>query len=161
MVPTKGAGGFDKGEPLQNLYVLDSHWHIVFIRCVHPATNINILNGTNGRAVIDGHIQPKIHLHVEAFSGKSEVYVELGTDMYTTIDIDARSTFTSEPSVIVPVLEPPKARSVDEVTRGWVGVKGGILISSASKGAFWGSSETKQGQLLKQEWNISKVRSFL
>lgn len=133
----------------------------MFTRYVHPATNINILNGTNGRAVIDGHIQPKIHLNVKAFSGKSEVDVELGADMYTTIDVDARSTFTSEPSVIVPALEPPKARSVDGITSGWAGVKGGMVLSSVSKGTFGHSSETRESPFSKQEWNISKVRGLL
>ncbi|KAG9227661.1 hypothetical protein CCMSSC00406_0000693 [Pleurotus cornucopiae] len=118
------------------------------------STNISILNGTNGRAVINSHIQPKIHLHVEAFSGKSDVNVELGMDMYTKIDVGAESSpFTS---AIVPALEPAKTRGVDRVTSGWAGVKGGIVLSSASKGAFGGSSDMKEEPLFNKEWDISK-----
>ncbi|KAF9493578.1 hypothetical protein BDN71DRAFT_1450045 [Pleurotus eryngii] len=123
------------------------------------STNIDILNGTNGRVVIDGHIQPKIHLHVTAFSGKSAVDVELGVDMYTKIAIGAQSSpFTSEQPATVPALGSPKTRGVgvDGATSGWAGVKGGIMLSSASKGAFWSSSEMKEGPFLKQEWDISK-----
>ncbi|KAF4577283.1 rRNA-processing protein and EBNA1-binding protein ebp2 [Pleurotus pulmonarius] len=117
------------------------------------STNINILNGTNGRAVIDGHIQPKIRLRVEAFSGKSELDVELGVDMYTAIDIDAGGTSTSQQPVIAPTPGPSKTRSV--VTSGWAGVKGGIALNSSFKEASWGSNNIKDGSLLKKEWNIS------
>ncbi|KAL4261703.1 hypothetical protein AB1N83_006663 [Pleurotus pulmonarius] len=117
------------------------------------STNINILNGTNGRAVIDGHIQPKIRLRVEAFSGKSELDVELGVDMYTAIDIDAGGTSTSQQPVIAPTPEPSKTSGV--VTSGWAGVKGGIALNSSFKKASWGSNNIKDESLLKKEWNIS------
>lgn len=130
----------------------------MFTRWAYLAVNINILNGTNGRAVIVGHVQPRIQLHVEAFSGTSELDVDFGVDMYTKVDIDAESSGH-------PLMDPPpgssKIRGVDKVTSGWAGVKGGIVLSSASKGSFGGSSEIKKEPFFRKEWDISKVCRLL